>query len=59
LAGRVEPAENARIDDAPSLYAEAADEGLLTETDDGSDPYAADPGYDPYRRFREPPDSVR
>ena len=59
LAGRVEPARNARIDDAPSLYEEATDEGRLTESDGGPDPYAADPGYDPYRRFREPPDSVR
>ena len=59
LAGRVEPARNARIDDAPPLYEEATDEGRLTESDGGPDPYAADPGYDPYRRFREPPDSVR
>ena len=59
LAGRVEPAQTARVDDVPSLYSDVTDEGRLTDTDDGHDPYAADPGYDPYGRFREPPDSGR
>ena len=59
LAGRVEPAKTPLVDGVPSPYADVTDEGRLTVTDDVPDPYAADPGYDPYRRFREPPDSGR
>ena len=59
LAGRVEPARVPLVDGAPSLYSEVTNEGSVAVSGDDVDPYAADPGFDPYERFREPPDSGR
>ena len=59
LAGRVEPAKTPLVDGVPSLYPDVTDEGRVADTGDDRDPYPADPGFDPYERFREPPDSGR
>ncbi len=59
LAGRVEPAKIPLVDGVPPLYSDVANEGRVTDTGDDTDPYAADPGFDPYERFRETPDSGR
>ena len=59
LAGRVEPAKTPRVDDVGSPYSDATPDPRLADTATDRDPYAADPEYDPYERFREPPDSGR
>ncbi len=59
LAGRVEPPMSQRVDDVHSPYSSAAPDAAQTDSATDRNPYAADPGYDPYERFREPPDSGR
>ncbi len=58
LAGRIEAARNAAVgrEGAPVLYPDAAPTGPVTGAGAGDDPYSNDPGFDPYERFRDPPD---
>ena len=59
LAGRVESGETQRVDDVRSPYADATPDPRRADTAADRDPYAGDRRYDPYERFREPPDSGR